>query len=385
MNSHVNLIVSVRARHQFIRISDLHLYHLIAAVTPVVGIQMLECSINCRASVAVSDVAAANEVIEKLNGAHTELGSVRVSVAEDNGAVNGLACNAYASKKESKENLKSVKDSLKFSKSDFCKENGQQKVYALFGNAKQARRNVDVWESLNSKLGDSNQRLVGESATSGTKQVEDNTCNTSLLLATQKSNIQNGKNLSECPDEPQSIRITHDEPAQLTEKRVLKAFRRFGRVFAMSFDADNACWTLEYSSQKEIGKVNKVLANGKLFGYRLAHEEPHKASIIDASPTACSLRYTPSSKDVNHGRPCAVKTPAHGATIRIDIHGKQLTLESLCLNVARIHVPVQISLGFDSVRRTHFCVADFRFAHEAAEVLVHMSQSRRDLTCKFAD
>ena len=387
MNSHINLIVSVRTRHQFIRISDLHLYRLIAAITPVIGLQMIESSVNCRALVRVTDVVCSNAVIERLNGAQTELGSIWVSVAEGDAMVNEFACNTHASKKDGKENFKNVKDSQKRASTGLHRENGPQPAYALFGSAKQVRESFNVCESLNLKLSDSKSRLVGESATTGIKDVEDNTCNTSLLIKTQQSNIQTAKNSTEDSDVLTSyaICITHDESAQLAEKRVLKAFRRFGRVFNMAFNAENSCWTLEYSSPKEIGKVSKVLSNDKLFGYRLVHAEPHKSSINDVSPTACSLRYTPTSKDISPAQVCVVKTQTHTRAIRIDIHSRALTLESLCLNVARIHVPVQISLGFDSVHRTHFCIADFRYAYEAAEVLVSMNQQRKNLTCKFAD
>jgi len=329
---------------------------------------------------------SANTVIQKLNGAQTELGSVRVSVADTEAMVNGFACPAQAGKKEDKENLKHAKASRKFASSALQRENGQQPAFALFGSSKQVREPVNVRETQNSNSGVDKSRLIDATDAYCISNIENNTCNTSLMIKTQ-SPVQMTKDSTDNSDVDarHAIRVTHDEPAQLAEKRVLKAFRRFGRVFGMLFDESSACWTLEYGSSKEIAKVFKVLTNNKLFGYKLVHEEANKLSINDVSPTACSLRFTPSSKDISVSQKCAVKTQAHRSSIRIELHSKTLTLESLCLDVARCHIPVQISLGYDSVRRTHFCVADFRFAHEAAEVLVSLGQARRDLTCKFTD
>lgn len=387
MISPVSLLVNLRSRHTFIRITDLHLYHLVAAVAPVAGVQMLENSLNCRALVKVSDQAAADSVIARLDGAHTELGSVRVSRADADFVASAANLGRPSKLKAEKENVRQFKLKSMGLKEGPGDSKDRKTSLSIFGSTKQARDSLQTQDSRNVIFGVGNSRHIGDTNAKAVRQLEENPCNTSLAIKTQLP-VQNSKVSSDLSELPirHTVHVTHDDSVQLSEKRVLKAFRRFGRVLNLSFDPHVSVWALDYNSAKEVSKVLKVLANNKLFGYKLAETQQHHLLFSGlASPINVSPRNGTSSEDTSAGRKGDVLTVARRSSVRFETRCSALSLESLCVDVARVHVPVQISLGYDSIRRSHFCIADFKSVHEAAEVLVSVGQAHRSVSCKFAD
>lgn len=149
----------------------------------------------------------------------------------------------------------------------------------------------------------------------------------------------------------------------------------------MAYDEKRQEWTLEYGSAKEVSKVTKVLANNKLFGYRLRNAEPSINRSTDA--TSPSLEHKGSSRDTSAEILSSEGVTLNRSSLRIDVLSDEVTLENICSIVARIHVPVQISFGYDPVDGIRTCIADFNFVHEAAEALVTISREHTDLSCRL--
>lgn len=375
MTTQVDLLVHVNSKHSFIRITELHIYHLVATVAPVVNIHMLDEQPHYRALARVADTLTANLVVKALNGSATELGTVWVSAVE-------LGQALLAREGGRNRGSDSAKENIKYKEPVLAQLNSTAAPWTPFGGSHQARNGSLAANTLAALTKPSQSRTDVGKAPKQQKAVEIKHGNTPL-----SNNINHGNTtaLSSVTNTNSNtvvhLCITHDSTAQLAEKKVLKAFRRFGRVFNMSYDEKRREWTLEYSSAKEVSKVTKVLANNKLFGYRLSSVN----SSIDRSTETCSPSHELKSSSKNTS---AEINSSEGATVdrsslRIDVMDGDVTLEKICSIVASVHIPVQMSFGYDPVRGIRTCVADFNFVHQAAEALVAIGQQHENLCCRI--
>lgn len=83
------------------------------------------------------------------------------------------------------------------------------------------------------------------------------------------------------------IRITYSQTTALTQKSVVRIFRRFGRIDSLTFDQDRQFWTIQYRFAKEAFKASKGIALDKLFGYRFFEGDGPRTpfSFIDTRDT----------------------------------------------------------------------------------------------------
>lgn len=376
MINQVDLIVNVNSKHSFIRISELHIYNLIASVAPVLNVCMLDMQPHYRALARVANISIANLVIKELHGSSSELGIVWVSLAE-------AGQELLAPRKIRNCGLDLEKENIKYKEPKSASQIFKNPLWTPFSGARQALKgsfanNTPVASTFLSKVD-------SDTSKSPTKPeiIEIKHGNTPLSLNINHGNITSHSTAT-VTNTGSDIRlcITHESTAQLVEKKVLKAFRRFGRVISMSFDQKRNEWTLEYSSAKEVNKVSKVLTNNKLFGYRLAsHNAYISCSTEKILPilerkqrSASTVADNFFNEDVDVRR----------SSVRIDVMDSTLTSENVLFIVASIHVPVQMSFGYDAERGINICIAHFNLMHQAAEVLVTLGQKHEQLCCRLS-
>lgn len=97
------------------------------------------------------------------------------------------------------------------------------------------------------------------------------------------------------------LRVTHDQISRVTQKGVLKIFRRFGRVLSLGFDQERQFWSVQYGYTKEAHKASKAVALDKLYGYRFYQGDG------PGNPFSFDVMGDP-HMGVAHATPC-VKTP----------------------------------------------------------------------------
>lgn len=386
MSDQVNVLVCLSAQHSFIRITELHIYNLVNIIAPVLSIKLLSSEGELRALVQLLDHTAANFVIAELDGRSTALGQVRVLLSQHSNV--DYKWNATTKLRSCKRRPleQIVANSTQYLNS-FKKQANMQESYSLFGsdsqNANKSANPTFILNTLDSTLYTKKEEACLTSNSNDSRPDKDTACpSTKNMDATMQSSI-----IVNNSDADVTVEITHEDVAQLAEKKVLKAFRRFGRVFNMRFDENRTVWILEYGTIKEVNKVIKVLNNDKLFGYKvystpaltknqgLNHETKLKQST--------SLNSVVESKDYST-QEARQADKASRSSLRIDLKSQTYTIESVCLAVARIHKPVQLSFAHDVVGNNNFCIADFKFTYEAGEVLVAMNQAKNGLSCRFA-
>ena len=385
MNCQVNLLVCLSAQHPFICLSELHFYHLVNAIVPVINVQLTKSNTQLHALVKVQDLPSAHFAIAKLNGAQTTLGTIRVALAGKTHTcfADGTAHPGHQSEFGAKTN-------------HFKTQNSTQNLFnsnylsnSMLNNT-MLTNNVEF--SANQAALKNNKENKPPKRGLALKPSKNQDCSEEVVVSDKIKNITTDfKSTAEFSNSQTEnrIHITHDDVAQLSEKKVLKAFRRFGRVFGLHFIEEQSTWVLEYGSIKEVSKVTKVLNNNKLFGYRLRNglhtvSQSTKATTPVNISTPSVRKETPSNKhstDLSDNN----TSLASRSTLRIDLTNSTMSIEKLCLIVARIHKPVQMSLGLDSDRKSRFCFAEFNFLHQAAEVLVALDGTVSRLRCRFVN
>jgi len=394
MSDQVNLLVCLSAQHSFIRITELHFFNLVTAIAPVMNVKLLSSGSDLQALVRLSDRQAADRVIQNLDGRSTDLGRVRVLLSTEDHVdyqwgFNGKnQCHKREVFGAVSSNSIQYLNSLKKDRSIGFGS------YGLFKNGARdmANKTMEPMSFIDPLNMTQCTNINGLSQNYGNKKpITDKTNDNKPLF--ENKNCPNATIQSQDENEESEcgirIEVTHDDPAQLVEKKVLKAFRRFGRVFNMSFDENKSAWVLEYGSSKEVRKVSKVLANNKLFGYRLKSVD-NSTGLLDKGASSSDTT-KPSSENKIESNPNITSVvdnrtfKSDCSTIRIEFKSNKLSPEYVCVAIARIHKPCQLSFGFDKRRNTRFCLADFRFAYQAAEVLVTISQSNNGFSCRFSD
>ena len=391
MDASVSLQVCLSAQHPFIRVTELHIYHLVSAIAPVLNVEMLSTESPLRALVKVPDLESATAVVESLDGMRTGFVTVQVSLL---GQIN-LKQNQETENK----NCGMVQKGKILSNCD------TGRYHNTPGNRyveNQAHLSQEQTRSIQSADGFSTQLQSPTSHNSFTQPNGDLIC---LHQQNADSNIdlkplyRKAATLSPLTDhltdtlnsqEHRFIETTHDVPVQLVEKKVLKAFRRFGRVYNMTFDKSRSIWILEYGSEREVNKVIKVLQSNKLFGYRVYSDVPQGSILSDRAPKTAIVALPSQNENLTVKN---VDTAFSGArnkrtvrsTLHVDLSSSRLKLKQVCLIVAKVHRPVEIRFGLDCFQKSSFCLIDFEFTHEAADALVSLCGKHKDLICRFVN
>lgn len=164
---------------------------------------------------------------------------------------------------------------------------------------------------------------------------------------------------SEAGVEEHTIRITHSDMEALKGGRVLRIFRRFGRIVHLTFDYERAHWTIEYRSSKEVLKIATAIKNDTLYGYVLA-EEPLALK--------CPQNEELHDFDATH--------------LRLSFNDSYTTLEQVSLLLAATHMPAFVYQTIEARTSASVFIAQFKKSSQAAEVFQVLCNTERGrMTC----
>ena len=141
-----------------------------------------------------------------------------------------------------------------------------------------------------------------------------------------------------------TICVTHTDVEAMKGGRVLRIFRRFGRIVSLTFDYERVFWAVTYRSDKEVNKIANAIANDTLYGYQLSEQEEFP------QPKYLRIAYAHSSP----------------------------TLEEISVMVARVHMPSAVYACKEQNTSTPYFVVDFKCSRDAADALVVLVNAQGD-------
>lgn len=379
MSDQVRLLLCLSSQPSYINITERHIRNLVDPIASAAEIRLLSGKGDTRALLRLANQAMADRVAQSLHGITTSLGRVGIYDV-DAGA--GLKAALDGSKAVLGHISLNTTQSPWNDSAPSSDENGQKTKTRFILPKRAILPPVQLLPSIQlcgAEQGVSHFGGIGPSKSAlkhdiGCGREEDKQHPSGTTLDT----VQTG--VAAC-----FIEVTHPDGAQMTEKKVLKAFRRFGRIFNMRFDENKNAWLLQYGSDKEVRKVAKVLANNKLFGYVLQSKDEHMDANAHAAIFGTGFYPSPASSKDNVKLMDCPPTNAWRSTLRIDFSGPALSLDRLCLAMARVHKPLEVSACLDPVRNRAFALARFTCLSEAAEVLMELGRTSSRLRARFAD
>lgn len=382
MSEQVRLMLCLSAQPSFIKLTERHIRNLVDPITTAVDIRLLPSSGDIRALLHLQNQAAADRLALNLHGITTQLGRVGIY---DVDAVADVKTALYGSREvfgHFSLNTTQFPFSNCAASSDKkalnCKVRVSNTKCTDFKTAQVLQSTLPLTTVL---VKPRSNGLVAKSPAFDAPNKENHEIDTKQQVS--GTTLDSVQRVEPCADAV--ITVTHQDAAQLVEKKVLKAFRRFGRIFGMQFNDSKATWVLQYGSVKEVRKVAKVLANNKLFGYTLHPEDKLSAVACDAEEYNAGSSSQPTSNQTKLKLVNAATSSARRSTLRIDYSGSTLNFEALCLAVAKVHKPSEASACLDPVRNQSFALMHFAFLFEAAEVLVELGRTCEGVRARFAN
>lgn len=64
------------------------------------------------------------------------------------------------------------------------------------------------------------------------------------------------------------LRVTHIDFTALSQNKVRKTFKQFGRIISLEYNHKNAFWNVEYENDKKISRIREIMENSNLNGYK---------------------------------------------------------------------------------------------------------------------
>lgn len=179
------------------------------------------------------------------------------------------------------------------------------------------------------------------------------------------------------------VMITHNDVALLREKKILRIFRRFGRITNYIFEHSTATWILRYRFEREIDNAANKIDENKLYGYKLIGMKKHdfgnacvSQPLLDGPKVQSESEYSCSND--NH-----IKEGLLHPSLQFYLIDNDITIRELCKLIVKIHTPVQIAQCYNVRLKKPVFIAYFMYISEAAEVLVAFNALRSRVRCNL--
>lgn len=335
------------------QVNELIFYRLVDQITLVKNVRMIAYEGQLKAFVQVEDQEAANAVISALNGRLMNIGKVKVFVSNK----------SFVNYDQTLSQLLEKYPSMEDPRVAFTKHTSLSTMVGL--NAKSLLP-MDSWTP------DIDVALKVLSSHS-----DKETCAIKMhdFLDSSAASVRNLKRLTSI-NVSNAVIITHEDTEAMSRNRVLRVFRRFGRVANMEMDLSTNSWVVEYRSVKDIEKAVKAINENKLFGYTLTNSAVAPVNVEKASTLDKAIDFKKSEK-----RQQAFEEPK--STLRIEFNSLPFLLNTLVKLVSQKHLPNSlVSYSNPKNGRSYYNI-QYDHMYQAAEALVNITTAlRRYDDCK---
>ena len=377
MSRSVNLLVCLSPSSTPETITELSFYTMINPIAKVTNIRMVAREGQMKAFVEVENQFKAELVIGELHGRLLNLGKVKIFVSNKESIYYnrsleslllghcGLSQEIYGKSRiecqdttfPSKSNSNQFIDALKVLHKDKCTES--QNI--------DAQTQKKVLSTMFFNNDNSKQAPLYNN-------IETDKITTKIIISDHDKKVQNDHITENSNSATGRIQVTHDNITTLDSKKVLKVFRRFGRVFELTFNSEKKFWNIQYKSLNEVIKAANAMSKNKLFGFR---PYPETTGFNDNREDSCINQQNNIIGSKNEFQP-AIETNFvtlfdSSASLKISTNNNNMDIRDVCKLVSTVRVPLAVAQVVDiSTKETYFLAA-YLYRYEAAEVLVSLS------------
>lgn len=356
MQKSVTLLVCLSPSVPHETITELDFYEIVAPVTPVHNVRLIEREGQMKAFVQVSSQKAANLAIDSLHCQLLNLGKTKLFISNKAAINYNMSIDQVLKLRGGKPRSlqagsfppTSIKrDSGCFNYDSMNEKNSQGRTKTGWDSVHKASVNPDALDASSS----TKRKIIQNQHTKSTEV--DSSC------AVKNVTYKKGADAAQC-----SIKITHDSVHELDSKKVSKLFRRYGRIVNLDFDYEQTFWRITYISPKDVQKVVKAYEKNKLFGYEL-YDHKMNAPAQHNSEESCGIR------EIVHYLSGTEPQSSNdeSVTLRIDVTAGYASIEEICRMVGKVCTPIELAQGYDTHDDSYFYLAKFVEYEQAAEVL----------------
>lgn len=376
MSKAVNLLVCLNPLPHENQMSELDFFTLVNPIAPVINLKLISKEGQLKAFVQVQNEQFAHMVIEQLHRQSVKWGRVKVFYSH-------LKCVYYSQSIGELMTSAVNKSDNEYRKTNLRIQN--EKVKEDCGkslNQDLAQPPLNKFKYRDTNTQNKAPRLLSFSGSEERAEPDAMMTNSALEMSERdralKFTIFTGRDAAELThsDLPSVAKVQHNDPSALKQNKIIRMFRRFGRITDIAFDYERAFWAIEYRSDREVAKVINAIENEKLYGYQLFGESPQQPKIqnTESVNNAVSV-FKPTNSDSNR--------PAKSFASRVCAFLKNgsARIESLCVYVSRVCVPTGIEQCIDPRSGKPCFLIEFEFAFQAAEVLSVLSQHNGEFEC----
>ena len=376
MTKPVNLLVCLNPLPQENQISELDFFVLVNPIAPVTNLKLISREGQLKALVQVQDEQFAQMVIGQLHRRSVKWGRVKVfyshlkcvyynqSIGEIMMSVGSKAENEYRKKTIRIQNSKVQEESGRSSSQELAQPPLNKFKYKDINARDQVPRSLLFSES-------EQQQEPHGSKVNSVLEVSENSRAFKLTIFTGKAAVElTHSNL------PNVVKVRHDDPEALKQNKIIRMFRRFGRISDIAFDPERVFWAIEYRSDREVSKVVNAINSEKLYGYKLLGDYPPQQELPDAK----SINHVAQvSKLTNSGSNRPMRASA--SRVCAFFANESIRIEKLCVFISQVCIPTGIEQCIDP-KSGKFCfLVEFEFVFQAAKMLSVLSQQIGEFEC----
>ena len=363
MPSPVNILLCVNPLASNPTVDERVLYQLVDRIAPVSNIAILSREGAIKAFLQFDVESLADRVIRALDGTQLSIGRLAVYRSHK----------AFVSYGQSPEEARWM----------FGARGKEQTVKINPWNTERAEKSYcDIESNLFKKSVPANKKLrILDKSVS--EEEEDG----SSVTSSADNHIGKGSGGSDTynPTQLHGITVTHSDPDYLHVKMIKRLFRRYGRIFNLSYDPEHQTWNVQFGTKKSAKKIAKRISLNKMFGYTIFDGDIGANPLLITKPTITTASHEPSFQEIGTRLPEMVQPSGNTLPyvyLRIDnIRDAEMT--RIVKAVSTLHTPSTVVFGFDGRTRSHCCLVGFQYIFQAAETFVSVTRGKSGLSCRL--
>lgn len=349
MSQRVTLLVCLSSPVQLTRWTEYSFFSLINPIAPVKNVKILSTQSQSRALIQVQNDQLAQLVIDRLHGRSSQYGKITVVYFNQqwpHGSSDAEYSPVASMRLDENANPSRQPPALKVFQQ-------QEDAYARLGSNFQAQQIYVTSESDGTSNNPPVPRLQASSADGLT-----------LFCGRDATELTHSQL-------PTIAKITHHDATALKQNKVIRIFRRFGRIVDIAFDRQRIFWAIEYRSDREVSKVINAVVSDKLYGYAIIETEQKQSE----APCINKSMAKPISSESNGS------TALSAGCILVYLTDKYIEIEELCFFVSRVFIPLTIRQCLEPKTHNRCFAVEFEFVFQAAQALIVLSQQTGRFKC----
>lgn len=177
------------------------------------------------------------------------------------------------------------------------------------------------------------------------------------------------------------VQITHKNATFLREKKVLRSFKRFGRIVNCHFDPEKNSWKLRYRFTSEVQKIICIIEKNQFCDYQLAED---KRNYLATNPRNEKIEDSFGGQHTynNHNFSYFLsETPKIESAYLCIYANKRMTDIDVAKLVSRTHKPIELVQSISSVSKQLCFKVRFNYVYEASEVMIALTRAQKLVIC----